>query len=282
MKPNYTVLLCTALLNVFIACKKSSPAETSDQNSNPPANSLPGSLQITGDPAAANGARWTYTETGAIQYQLEGILYKPSGTGPFPAVLINHGTGGSSLSYSSNIAKKMVQWGYVCIATNYTHAATSVPCGQPGSCDEAAGEWGASNSNLLRAMKCRQILCSLSYTDSSRLVSFGHSRGAFLTSFIAARYPLLFRAFAHTAGGVNTGTEPSAATVAGITRPYLLHHGDMDNVVPIERDISLRNILQSNGVIHSLITYPGYTHNDISLDSLMLQRTREWWEMYNR
>jgi len=132
----------------------------------------------------------------------------------------------------------------------------------------------------LRAMKCRQILLSLNYVDSTKLVSFGHSRGAFLTTYIAGNYPNSFKAFAHTAGGVSVGAEPTSATAQRITKPYLLHHGDADNVVPIQRDITLRDILTNNAVINTLNTYPGYSHQQISLDSLMLVRTRLWFEQY--
>lgn len=275
---NAAVIVASFLMTIMSCNKSESPSENPVANN----NSLPGNLIISGDPSSATGAKWTYTETGNVEYNLEGILYKPSGTGPFPSVIINHGTGGSALSYSNGIAKQMVKWGFVCIATNYTHAAATVPCGKPGSCDESMGEWGASNSNLLRAMKCRQILKSFPYADSTKLVSFGHSRGAFLTTYIAGNYPNSFRAFAHTAGGVNTGAEPSATTASRITKPYLMQHGDADSVVPLQRDIALRDVLTTNSVINSLITYPGYSHPQISMDSLMLARTRAWFELYTR
>ena len=266
-------LICTLSLT---ACKKNKnqPNET--------VNTLPGTLSINGDPASAQGAKWTYSETGSIHYQLEGVLYKPAGSGPFPAVLISHGTGGSALSYSSSIAKKIVSWGYVCIAVNYTHASSSVPCGAPGSCIEADGEWGASGNNLLRAMKTREILISMAYVDSTRLAATGHSRGAFVTTYIAGNYPNSFNAFAHTAGGVNTGAEPSAATASRITRPYLIQHGDADNVVPIERDYTLRDLLNARSVTNTMYVYTGYTHAQISNDSMMLVRMKQWFDQYAR
>jgi hypothetical protein len=157
---NVTAVIVFSFLLAFTSCKKTDNPVTDN-------NPSPGNLIITGDPSSATGAKWTYTEKGTVEYDLSGILYKPAGSGPFPAVMINHGTGGSVSSYSTNIAKQMVKWGFVCIATNYTHVAANVPCGKPGSCIETMGEWGASNSNLLRAMKCRQILTSLTYVDST-------------------------------------------------------------------------------------------------------------------
>ena len=105
---------------------------------------------LTGDPASVDGATWTYNATdGGILYNLKGVLFKPTGVGPFPSVNIIHGTGGNTKStgYSVRIAKEMVQWGYVCIATNYCHMGTSVdfPCGSPGDCNGTTQvDWGAA------------------------------------------------------------------------------------------------------------------------------------------
>src|SRR5687767_4419388 len=84
---------------------------------------------LSGDPAASAGAAWTYVaQVSGISYDLRGVLLRPSGPGPFPAVIISHGAGGSSDGYSRTIAREMVGWGLVCIATNYTHAG-GVPIG---------------------------------------------------------------------------------------------------------------------------------------------------------
>ena len=81
-------------------------------------------LVINGDPTSSAGASWTYKATsGGVTYDLEGTLRKPAGPGPFPAVIISHGFGGSARGYSSNVGAEMVKWGLVTIATNYTHAA---------------------------------------------------------------------------------------------------------------------------------------------------------------
>lgn len=271
----YQLLTGISVLLIFLSCKK----ESDNNNTTTPAG-LPGTLSITGDPTSINGARWTYTEPGSVNYNLEGILYKPAGTGPFPGIVINHGTGGSAYSYSKSIAKKMVTWGYICIAANYTHSL-AVPCGSPGSCVETDGEWGASNSNLLRAMKTRQVLNSLLYVDSLKLAAFGHSRGAFITTAIAGKYPGQFKTFAHTAGGINASVvEPTAATASRILKPYLMHHGDIDNTVPIQRDYDLRDLLNSLSITNTLYVYPGYSHSQISNDSLMYERTKQWFALY--
>ena len=59
------------------------------------------------------------------------LLPKPRDRGPFPAVVLSHGAGGSAQSYGRELGAVMRKWGLVCIATNYTHAR-GVPIGTPG------------------------------------------------------------------------------------------------------------------------------------------------------
>lgn len=241
---------------------------------------LPG-FTMTGNPESTNGATWTYQQTiNGIVYDLRGILFKPAGTGSFPAVIINHGTGGNSNGYSKNVAKKMVQWNYVCIATNLCHAA-GVPIGSPG--DTNLINFGASTNNYLRAMKCWDILASLNYVDTNCIMAFGHSRGAFLTTGLVATYPDKFSAAGHTAGGVSPqsgSTAPTTSLAAQITCPYIIHHGDADNTVPIAMDSLLSNVFISTGTPHQFYQYSGYTHSSVSLDSLMFVRTQQWFSTY--
>lgn len=244
---------------------------------------LPG-FTLTGNPENTNGATWTYQQTiNGTVYNLRGILFKPIGTGVFPSVIVNHGTGGNSNpnGYSDRVCKKMVTWGYVCIATNYTHAGQGAPCGAPGLCDTT--NWGASNDNFLRAMKCWDILAALTYTDTNCIAAFGHSRGAFLTTGLLGTFPNKFSCAGHTAGGVGHPTDltyPTTTMVNNIIKPYILHHGTNDNVVSIVYENNIDAILTSNGVIHQYHTYAGYTHNTISQDTLMFSKTKTFFNQY--
>lgn len=242
---------------------------------------LPG-LIIKGDPQSTTGATWTYKATlNGVVYDLSGILIKPTGNGPFPAVIINHGSGGNANGYSKTIAKTMVTWGYVCIAVNLTHAG-GVACGSPGNCT-VFSDLGASQANILRAMKGWDILNSLTYVNDNCIMAFGHSRGAFLTTAIVGLNPTKFKAAAHTAGGISDkkGTVAPSSTVArGIRSPYMMHHGDIDTVVELPLDTALNDVLNSTGVTHILHVYPGYDHNTITYDTLMLNRTKSWFATY--
>ena len=235
---------------------------------------------LQGDPESSQGATWTYRGTlDGTSYDLQGILLKPRGAGPFPAVILSHGAGGSANAYSRGVALDMVQWGLVCIATNYTHAG-GVPLGSPGT----ANEPGASQANVLRAHAAREILRGLGYVDMSRIAAHGHSMGAFVTTALTGAHPFDFRVASHTAGGVRPDGSGTAGTAAptdaqarAVRAPYQIHHGDGDVVVPIAMDQRFVTVLQSTGVTYELHVYAGGSHEDVARSSTMLSRVRAWY-----
>src|SRR5262245_11204358 len=145
-----------------------------------------------------DGERWTY-ESGDMS--LRGILLKPEGKGPFPAILISHGLGGNAAGFGLGKAREMTTWGLVCIACDYTHAA--IPGGQklnPGGPDRQT--YGASEENLRRASKCLEILASLPDVDPKKLCAYGHSMGGFVTIGLAAKEPNRLVAAAISGSGI--------------------------------------------------------------------------------
>jgi dienelactone hydrolase len=260
----------TAVLTASSACGGASPTAPT------PAGTLAG-FALTGDPVSAGGATWTYRGTrSGVAYDLQGVLVKPAGPGPFPAVIISHGAGGSAGGYSRAIAQVMVSWGLVSIATSYTHA-DGVPIGSPGTASDA----GASVANVQRARQLVEIVAALGYVDMSRLALHGHSMGAFVTAATAGAHPDLFRAASHTAGGIAPefvmGVAPNEAQIAGIRAPYQMHHGDRDFVVPLLADELFAAALRARRVVHELVVYPGAGHDDVRLNPVVLDRIREWY-----
>ena len=235
-------------------------------------------LAITGDPVASGGARWAYHAThDGTEYNLSGTLFEPAGAGPFPAVVVSHGAGGSATGYSGNVARAMRDWHMVVIATNYTHAPDGVDAGSL-----PQGEDGASAANVQRAHKARDLLSCVPGVDMTRLAVHGHSMGAFVTGQLLGTYPGDFQAASHTAGGANeNGPNATRAQVAAAIRtPYQMHHGDADTVVRLELDQSLQEILDANATSHELHVYAGFTHEQIALDATMLGRVREWYRTH--
>jgi dienelactone hydrolase len=237
-------------------------------------------FRLDGNPEAASGATWTYRATvDGVPYDLQGILYKPAGSGPFPAVVISHGAGGNANGYSRSVATTMVRWGLVAIATNYTHAA-GVPFGAPGG----ALDLGASQANVQRAHKLVDILGSFGYVDRRRLAAHGHSMGAFVTAAVMGAHPESFLAASHTAGGVRPesptlldGATPTELQASTIRAPYQMHHGDADVVVALSADQRLAALLSTRGVTHQLVVYPGAGHNEVATSAVVLERVRAWY-----
>jgi len=234
-------------------------------------------LTITGDPESEAGATWTLT--GMLEgttVELQGILLKPRGRGPFPAVVLSHAAGGTAESYGRELGAVMRKWGLVCIATNYTHAR-GVMLGAPGTLLEE----GASRTNTFRAHATVTILARLGYVDVRRVAAHGHSMGAFVTTAFVATYPGDVRVASHTAGGVlldaihvNGMPAPSVAQARRITTPYQWHHGLKDFAVPFLLDRRFDAVLTAP---HEGHLYLRLTHATVAADPEVLDRIRAWY-----
>jgi dienelactone hydrolase len=214
-----------------------------------------------------DGERWTYRDGG---FSMEGILLKPEGKGPFPAVLISHGLGGNAQSFGMMKAREMVQWGLVCIAPNYTHT------GQGG--DRA--QFGASAENIRRASTCLDLLRTLPEVDSTRLAAYGHSMGGFVTIGLASAKVDAVKAAAITGSGISPQdgyAAPSAQAAEKIRAPFLMLHGANDNVVRPEQSAALKQVLDANQVPNDRLIADGQGHPiDQTMRDEVFKLIREW------
>jgi dienelactone hydrolase len=232
---------------------------------------------VLGDARSVGGAIWTYRSTDeGVRYALEGALFTPAGAGPHPAVVISHGRNGDAGTYSARIARTVVGWGLVAIATNYTHAPDRVDRG-----NAPDGPDGASPANVQRAEKTRQLLRCVGGVDLARVTAHGNSMGAFVTAQLLGTHPGVFRAASHTSGGVGGrggATDPLVA--ARITTPYQVHHGDADAVVPLSQDQALIRVLTDSGTSNALRVHAGHGHPDLAHDPLVLAQVRDWYRAH--
>ena len=232
---------------------------------------------------AWTGTNFTYTDASRT---FTGIMLKPEGNGPFPAVVISHGAGGSANGYSLTKAREMLSWGLLTIAPNLTHAAGG---------ETNAVNMGFCPENLARLNSCLDVLNTLLYVDTNRLALFGHSMGAFATVGSAGVLTNRLRAVAITAGGVipdPAGTNSATPTITEanpIRTPLLMIHCDADPVVPPSRSQLLQQGLNSNGipnlrVIVSSNSVPSAAwhnlHQDASANTLILTNTRSWFQTH--
>jgi len=217
------------------------------------------------------GERWTWREG---DFTMSGILLKPEGRGPFPAVLISHGLGGSAGSFGLQKAREMVRWGMVCLAPDYTHSGAGG--------DRAA--FGASDENLRRARTCLEILRGLPEVDASRLAAYGHSMGGFVTIGLAASQPEGLKAAAITGSGVapqDGHPAPSIKTAERIRTPFLMLHGADDTTVRPEQSAALKQALDRSGVANDRLIADGQGHPiDQTMREEVFRLVREWFEKH--
>lgn len=263
-------LLLLLLLCVPLGCRRQSPTTLPSLVPGP-------ALSIDGDPESAGGARWTLVgEFEGTTVDLRGVLLKPRGRGPFPAVVLSHGAGGDAETYGRALGGVMRTWGLVCIAVDYTHAR--------GASRDLTGTWldqGASPVNALRAHAAVAVLTRLGYVDIRRVAAHGHSMGAFVTTEFAATYRDDVRVASHTAGGVvldalhHEGLPIPSATVAQrIRAPYQWHHGVLDYAVPFLLAKRFDSVLTAP---HEGHLYLRLQHADMATDPEMLSRVRAWY-----
>lgn len=241
--------------------------------------SLPGdpALWIAGDPESEMGATWSLV--GMLEgtaADLQGVLLKPPGRGPFPAVVLSHAAGGNARSYGRALGRVMREWGLVCIAVDYTHAEGAAP-GLRGP----LFEHGASPVNTFRAHATVTVLARLRYVDARRVAAHGHSMGAFVTTAFVAAFPDDVRVASHTAGGVLLDAihrepmpMPSVAEARRIQAPYQWHHGVLDHAVPFLLDRRLDSVLTSP---HEGHLYYNLGHSEVATHPEVLERIRSWY-----
>jgi dienelactone hydrolase len=237
-------------------------------------------LSIAGDPESASGATWALVGSlDGTRVDLQGVLLKPRGRGPFPAVVLSHGAGGDAQSYGRALGTVMRAWGLVSIAVNYTHARDAPP-GAPGTWLEQ----GASPANTLRAHAAATVLARLRYVDVRRIAAHGHSMGAFVTTAYVAAHPDDVRVASHTAGGVlldaihHEGMPvPSVADARRIRAPSQWHLGLLDYAVPFLLDQRFDSALTS---AHEGHLYLRLRHSEVATDPEVLSRVRNWYTLH--
>lgn len=289
-----TTKLSTALatlVSVFIACAadQAQPIQDPDPDLGEPTDSATaadGSLTasqvscaafvVTGDPTSSTGATWSYSSTDdGIRYVMTGALLKPRGAGPWPAVVLSHGKGGTAVNIARNIGTPMRSWGLTVITTNYSHGASSAGL-------LPLGANGASPENLQRAHKAFDLLRCVSGVDTTRVAAHGHSMGAFVTTGLLGAFPADFLVGSHTAGGIDdSGGEaaaPTSAQASKIRAPYQLHHGDQDTVVPLALEQALDRVLTSVGTPHQLRIHAGLAHANIASNTTVLAEVQAWYQ----
>lgn len=216
-----------------------------------------------------DGHRWRWESP---QGTVTGIMVKPEGEGPFPAIIVSHGMGADAEHFALPWAKELAALGLVCIAPDYTH--------KRGADATDREHFGASAENVRRAVACLDILSAQPEVDLSRVAAYGNSMGAFVTIALAAEASSQLSAAIITAGGIvpHPGfPAPDSSRAEHIRTPFLILHGTADTVVRPETSARLYALLQQNGVKTRREVFEGALHDlHISHRNEIVELMQHW------
>ncbi|MCW1923013.1 putative Ig domain-containing protein [Luteolibacter arcticus] len=193
--------------------------------------------------------RFTYVDS---ERTVTGLFRMPALAGRLPALVINHGTGGTTQpnGFTDRRAQEMSPWGLFCIGPDLTHTQGAVV---------DLETFGYSPENLARNLACIAVLSTRSDVDLNRLAMWGHSRGSFNSIGVASVLGKRLRALGFSAGGVTEdpleASIPTVAEAAGITAPTILFHGSTDNVVASSTSLLLQTQLSARGIPNNRMIY---------------------------
>ncbi|MGD0662310.1 MAG: dienelactone hydrolase family protein [Syntrophorhabdales bacterium] len=190
--------------------------------------------------------RSTETTFDGKPLMLEGELVKPSGDGPFPAVVLLHPCGGRTRA--QNVwADLFANWGYVSLIVD-----SFGPRGIKEVCTDGHLAMSYSSKRAQDAADARTYLATLSFIDSRHIAVAGWSHGAWTVLETLRR---------ESADPFQAGVAfyPNCNVIPGLKVPVLILIGDLDDWTPAA---VCRNLVatQKAGPEIMLNVYPGVCH----------------------
>lgn len=233
-------------------------------------------------------------QAGALSLRAE--VWRPSGAGPFPAVLFNHG------SYSTDdpllpsdphtLGRVFTQHGYVFLWLHRagTGLSRDVGVSEGDKMARALRAEGVDGRNRVQldllehdemqaATAALGRLCARDDVDSARIAVVGHSFGGSLSLLMAARDPVLrsIVVFGAAAGSWNQSPalrQRLLSAVARISAPVFLAHTENDySTAP---GSALAAELQRLGKTHTLTVYPPFGTNSRVGHNMFFRSVKTW------
>lgn len=197
------------------------------------------------------------TRVGAVE--VPGLYCLPPGNGPFPAIIVLHGSDGFKPNHRL-IAERLASQGMAAFAPTWF-----------------GGDPGRPHWDSLRPDDIPAAVAGFQQqapVDPARTALMGFSRGGGLALIIGAQLPgtrAIVNYFGLTAwtGGLaelpHLGLNPAAPLdfLQNLSCPVLSFHGDQDTVVPVDNTYRLEKACRRYGVAHQHLIYPGVNHSFI-------------------
>ena len=229
----------------------------------------------------------TYRSTGTV---VTGVLRRPRGRGPFPAVVLNHGYIEPSAYVTGQGMAREQDWlaraGFVVLHTDYRGHAAGDPAGDRER--ELRLAYTRDSINAVLALE------RLPYVDADKTAMVGRSMGGGVTlnALVAAPglvdaaviYASVSSRFLDNLEHFTRPNRPEAVAALEaefgtpqqspgfyrglssrtyfrrITEPVLIHHGTVDATCPPRWSRTTHRLLEQAGVDSTLVEYPGEDH----------------------
>lgn len=181
-------------------------------------------------------------------------VLEPAGAGPFPGILLLHGSGGNIRFWLDRLAPHVSRLGVAIYAVHYFDRTGTVRADAATILDgHHFPLWLQTVHDAVGSIAARPRI------DRSRIALLGISLGAFLALAAAASggSDPAIRAIVEISGGL---TDPYVTSLTPAFPPTLILHGEADTVVPasLARDLDAR--LTRLGTPHRLLLFPGEGH----------------------
>lgn len=192
----------------------------------------------------------TYDSPGGNSGQMRGYLVRPTGDGPFPAVLVVHENRGLN-PYIEDVARRLGIEGFLALAPDALHALG----GYPGN-DDAGREMQAK---LDRDKIFIDMLNSANHVKSHELSNGKLGVTGFCFGGAVANYLATAMGEDLAASVPFYGSAPASEDVAKIKAAMLIHYAEEDPRVN-ETQAGYEEALKANNVAYEMHTYPGTQH----------------------
>ena len=216
-------------------------------------------------PSAAYKSEWisfpALEEFNGRPVKLDGLLYRPAGKGPFPALVLMHGCSGMFAS-SGEVTQSYLHWAELLAGNGYVALLVDSfnPRGYSRICELQQRPIRESRERVQDAYAALQWLEKQDFVAKGRIGLLGWSNGGTGTLY-AMRSTQRYRGFRAA-----VAFYPGCRTLSRSQTPYapyaatLILTGEADDWTPAEYCVALAGIAKKQGAPLDIVTYPGAHH----------------------
>lgn len=178
--------------------------------------------------------------------------HEPPGPGPFPAILLLHGSGGNIRFWTERVAPYLASLRIALYGVHYFDRTGTLRADAATILDGVHyPQWLSTVADSIQYVSTRPKV------DGGRVALLGISLGAFLALSAGTNSANRIRAIIEISGGM---PEMYAPNVSSSFPPTLILHGTEDSVVPMGQARALDTLLTQKRVPHRLELLEGQGH----------------------